>query len=109
MLLLDLLTGALSGTLLGFFRMHDEPPLLDVSVLGAAFFCVVSLFEGLHGLDLCLLNPRFRLTNCFGHPCDELDAALGKLLDVVGAVKGAIGHHVVESVHVLQMLYVPID
>jgi len=28
---------------------------------------------------------------------------------VIGAVKGTVGHHVVESVHVLETIYVPIN
>jgi hypothetical protein len=61
---LDPFLDTISGSLFSFFRVHDEPPLLRVSILRTVFFCSVALRKGLpcerrHGLDLRLLNPCF--------------------------------------------------
>jgi hypothetical protein len=45
MLFLNLLVGALSGPLLGLFRIDDRPPLLGAPVPMAAFFCAIALLN----------------------------------------------------------------
>jgi hypothetical protein len=83
------------GAFFSFFRTCDEPPLLYASVLGATLFRSVSFCkeppcERLHRLDLCLLDPRFRLTDRLGYSGDEFDSAFSGLFDVIGVLSGYV-------------------
>ena len=64
----------------------------------------LELFESLLGVFAACELPVGKL-----RALSRLPSGVDKPLDAGGAVKGAIGHHVVETMRVLEVLYVPIN